>query len=135
MRLVSITLPKLSLFLLFISISIISFAQENSPFSRYGLGDPYPSQNILNRAMGGITSTFSNGMSVNFNNPASYGDFKLVTYDLGLSIDRRTLKSASPVAKYSSTNFTPSYIALGLPLNKKKNLGLAFGLRPITKVS
>lgn len=140
MQLVSITPLKLKLLFLSLLVSIIGFSQENSPFSRYGMGDVYPSQNILNRAMGGVTSTFSNGLSVNFSNPASYGDIKfgtspMVVYDLGISIDRRTLVSASPVQKYSSVNFTPSYIALGMTLSKKRNLGLAFGLRQMTRVN
>ena len=70
MRSVSITNRQkfyLSIFL-FLAFTSIN-AQENSPFSRYGLGDIYPSQNIINRAMGGITATYLNSNSVNFNNP------------------------------------------------------------------
>ena len=126
---------KLSFFI-FLSISFFTAtAQENSPFSRYGLGDVYASQNIINRAMGSISSTYANGQSINLNNPAAYSEIKIVTYDLGISLDNRSLKSASPVLKYTSTNLTPSYVALGMPLSKKHNLGLAFGLKPLTRVS
>ena len=127
--------PKFSFFFLFLLISLYATAQENSPFSRYGLGDTYPSQNIINRAMGGVASTYANGQSVNLSNPAAYSELKIVTYDIGLTLDTRSLKSADPVLKYSSVNLTPSYVALGLPLSKKHNLGLAFGLKPISKVS
>jgi hypothetical protein len=127
--------PKLSFFFLFLLISLYVTAQENSPFSRYGLGDTYPSQNIINRAMGGVASTYANGQSVNLSNPAAYSELKIVTYDLGLTLDTRSLKSVNPVLKYSSVNLTPSYVALGLPLSKKHNLGLAFGLKPLSKVS
>lgn len=127
--------PKLSFtfFLLFIFFSVN--AQENSPFSRYGLGDIYPSQNIINRAMGGISSTYANGQSINLGNPAAYSELKIVTYDIGISLDTRTLKSANPIGKYNSVNLTPSYVALGMPLSKKRNLGLAFGLKPLSRVS
>src|SRR3712207_7303320 len=37
-------------------------------------------------------------------------------------------KSANPVDKYNSVNLSPSYVSLGMPLSKKHNLGLAFGL-------
>ena len=64
-------------------------AQDNSPYSRYGLGDIQPSSHIYNRGMGGITAAFSeppstglsdsrNGKSysnINFSNPASYSRF------------------------------------------------------------
>ena len=31
---------------------------ENSPYSRYGLGDVIPSQNILTRGMGGMSAAY-----------------------------------------------------------------------------
>lgn len=127
--------PKLSLVTSFILVFFTTFSQSNSPFSRYGLGDPYPSQNIITRAMGGIASTYSNSQSVNFSNPATYSDLKIVTYDIGLSIDSRSLRSADPVLKYNSVNLSPAYVALGMPLSKKNNLGLAFGLRQLSNVS
>lgn len=127
--------PKLSFFIFIILSFFTASSQENSPFSRYGLGDTYPSQNIINRAMGGIGSTYANGQSINLSNPAAYSELKIVTYDIGLTLDSRSLKSVNPVLKYNSVNLTPAYMALGMPLSKKHNLGLAFGLKPITKVS
>jgi hypothetical protein len=119
-------------------IFLISFSnvysQENSPFSRYGLGDLYPQQNISTRGMGGLSAAVTDPQSINTLNPASYGYLTLVTYDLGLTIDARTLRSANPVSKYNSTNFLPSYIQLGLPLNRK-GATLVFGLRPYTRIN
>ena len=127
--------PKPSFVICFLLFVFTASAQENSPFSRYGVGDNYPSQNIINRAIGGIGSTYANGQSINLSNPAAFSELKIVTYDIGLSLDSRTLKSVSPVLKYNSVNLTPSYMSLGMPLSKKHNLGLAFGLKPISKVS
>ncbi len=136
MPLVSTTMNlKLSLVIFLLSITFYATAQENSPFSRYGLGDIYPSQNIINRALGGIGSTYVNGQSINLGNPASYSELKIVTYDLGISLDTRSLRSADPADKYTSVNVSPSYVALGMPLSKTHNLGLAFGLKPLSKVS
>lgn len=110
------------------------FSQENSPFSRYGVGDLYPQQNIATRGMGGISAAYSDAQSVNTLNPASYSYLGLVTYDVGISIDARTLHSANPVGKYSSTNFLPSYIQLGVPLSTH-GAALVFGLRPFTRIN
>ena len=33
-----------------------AFSQDNSPYSRYGIGDIVPSTNINSRAMGGISA-------------------------------------------------------------------------------
>lgn len=127
--------PKLSFIVFLLLGSLYTTAQQNSPFSRYGLGDPYPGQNIVTRGMAGIGSTYGNGQSVNFSNPASYSDLKIVTYDIGITLDSRTLKSTRPVQKYNSINLEPAYVALGMPLSKKHNLGFAFGLRPITRIA
>ena len=133
----SIKITKHNLIIFVLLTYFSASAQQNSPFSRYGLGDVSPSQNIVNRAMGGVTSTYyDSGTTVNFSNPASYSAFKYrVTYDIGLSIDSRTLKSANPLDKYNTANFSPSYVAIGIPLSKTKNFGMALGLRPISNVS
>lgn len=128
------------LFTLLFCIAFSARAQENSPYSRYGLGDIYPSQTIGARAMGGATAAYSDGISLNSENPATYGDLRslanggYVTYDIGVSIDTRTLRSAVPVAKYNSTNFIPSYVLIGFPLNKK-HLGMVFGIKPMTRIN
>ncbi len=119
----------------FLFFSATAFSQENSPFSRYGLGDLFPQQNIANRGMGGLSAAVTDAQSINTVNPASYGYLGLVTYDFGLTIDARTLRSANPVNKYNSTNFLPSYIQLGVPLNRKTGAFLIFGLRPYTRIN
>ena len=60
-----------------LQLSAFSFlsAQDNSPYSRYGLGDLTPSTNIVNRGMGGFSAAYADPLSVNFNNPASYSGF------------------------------------------------------------
>ncbi len=126
---------RLSFFSFSLIVSVCVHAQENSPFSRYGLGDLVPSQNIVNRAMGGFSSTYANTQNINFSNPASYSQLNVVTYDIGITLDSRSLRSANPVQKYNSVNLTPSYVALGLPLSVKHKIGMAFGIRPITRVN
>ena len=125
-------------FFAFWFVSIISYSQENSPFSRYGIGDIYPQQNIASRGMGGLSAAFTSTQAINTVNPASYGSLSLVTYDFGLTIDARSLLSKTPVSKYKSTNFIPSYLQLGVPLTKpgnKNTAGLIFGLRPSTRIN
>ncbi len=123
-------------------------SQENSPFSRYGLGDVYPSQNIGSRAMGGISAAYQPSQWINSVNPATYSSLRFldlgngikggrVVYEIGTTIDTRGLHSATPSDKFNSVNFIPSYVQIGVPLsnNLKSSTGLVFGLRPATKVS
>jgi hypothetical protein len=136
MRLVSTTInPKLKLGFLLLLGSFTAVAQENAPFSRYGLGDIFPSQNIATKGMAGLSAPYVDGQTVNFYNPATYGTRRIVTFDVGVTVDSRTLKSADPVKKYNSVNLIPAYVAVGMPLSTKRNFGLAFGLRPLSTVN
>ncbi len=99
------------------------------------------SQNTTSQAMGGFTAAYSNsmngnfGQSVNFNNPAAYGGIYMTTFDLGLSLTNSTLKGNNPVSKFNSAYFAPNYLAIGLPIDKVKKIGMAFGLRPLSQIS
>jgi hypothetical protein len=123
-----------------------AFAQDNSPYSRYGLGDVVPNTNILNRAMGGISAGYADNRTVNFNNPASFSRFRVrteertgevnsgqVILDAGVNINNRTLRTPNQTEKFSSTGAQFSYLQIGLPL--RKNWGLSLGIRPLTNVS
>lgn len=125
------------------------FAQDNSPYSRYGLGDITPPTNVISRSMGGVSAGYNDHLSVNYNNPASYAWFQSfieakskkmstgrVVLDVGMNIDNRTLREPgnnTVNSKFGATNTTFSHIYIGLPVNR--NMGLTFGMRPLTRIS
>ncbi len=135
MLLVNSTMFRNFFLICFLYFSSTVYSQENSPYSRYGLGDLYPGQSVSSRAMGGLSAAFADAQAINSSNPASYGNIKLVTYDIGISLDSRTLRDNNLVLKYTSTNLAPSYFQFGAPLNKRKGLGFAFGLKPLTRIN
>lgn len=121
-------------------------AQENAPYSRYGLGELVPNTHVLNRGMGGISAGYANFLEVNANNPASYAAFKTfveerskkaisgrVLLDVGITQENRTLQSPNQTTRFSSANLYFSYVQLGIPLNR--NWGLSFGLRPVSRIN
>lgn len=126
-------------------------AQENSPYSRFGMGDFVPNQNIMYRGMGGVSIADNNVFTLNFKNPASLGGVKSnVTYtntvfDVGGEIDIRTLRNTNSnttsSSKYTSTNTIFSYLQIGFPIASSKmekkgmGWGLSFGLRPVSKIN
>jgi hypothetical protein len=127
-----------------ITCSFLS-AQENSPYSRYGLGDVAPSTNIANRGMGGVSAGYADPFSINFNNPASYSQFlsyieekskktasARVLFDVGINYTSHTLREGNAPEKFTSSDILFSYLQLGIPV--KKNWGLNFGLRQVTKI-
>ena len=146
---------------LLISVSFVytfASAQENSPYSRYGMGDIVPAQNIVSRSMGGITAGFVDSVgfipynvlngklyfpssSINLSNPASLGSLNTTIFDIGGEVDRRTLKNNNSPQKYTATNTLISYLQLGFPVTPKKMLAkgnfvnIAFGLRPVTRIN
>lgn len=138
-------------FIFFITFSFffsVAFAQENSPYSRYGLGDLVPAQNMVSRGMGGISAGFIDSVgflpysqSINLTNPAALGSLNTTLFDVGGEIDRRTLKSNTNTDKYTATNTLISYLQLGFPITPKRMLarhnawGISFGLRPATRIN
>ena len=152
---------KTSLICLF-SIIYTQFclAQDNSPYSRYGLGDQHPNTHIYFRGMGGVSIGYSDQPvdalndprggryypAINFSNPASYSRFyaikeartKKLQYgrmllDVGVNIDSRTLKEENNPQSFTSSNGYFSYMQLGVPINKY--WGLVFGIRPLSTIS
>lgn len=125
--------------------SIPAGAQDNSPYSRYGLGNESPTANIISRGMGGVSAAFNEPYSVNFANPASYARYQAilesrtqkmemgrVVLDVGVNLSSRTLTPPNQPETFTSTDLFPSHIYVGVPL--KKNWGLTFGLRPLHRV-
>lgn len=136
--------PKHKLLILVISLfPMISLAQENSPYSRYGVGDLVPSGNVLNRGMGGASAGYADPATINFINPASYSNLVYTTLDIGGEVDSRTLKSLDPIGKFTANNALVSYVQLGIPLlngNKKAfrnkiSWGMNAGLRQISRIN
>lgn len=66
---------KIALSVFALLFSYILFAQNNSPYSRYGLGNLSANSNVTLRSMGGISAGYADNFSVNFNNPASFSQF------------------------------------------------------------
>lgn len=144
-------LPALSAILVvffFVLFCGSAMAQDNSPYSRYGIGDLVPSTNVNSRGMGGVSAGFVDpyGLSINFNNPASYASFqafkeakskKLVSgraiLDIGMNLESRTLREPADPVKFVASNALFSHVQVGFPL--RRNWGMSFGLRPVSRVS
>ena len=128
-------------------------AQDNSPYSRYGMGDLVPGQNVVNKGMGGFSAAYSDfgiigaPFNINLINPASLGNlsntknFSNTIFDIGTETSVRTLKSNTTLEKYKSGNVAISYLQVALPLSTEKmekrgtSWGMSFGLKPLTKIN
>ncbi|HSU27112.1 MAG TPA: hypothetical protein VLJ68_01945 [Chitinophagaceae bacterium] len=138
--------PKGILSILFSILVIGANAQDNSPYSRFGIGDLTPSTSIIGRGMGSLSAGYVDFLSINFNNPASYSSFQSLIeakskktssgraiLDIGVNLDTRTLQEPFPVKRFVASNALFSYMQVGVPL--KNGWGFSFGLRPISRIS
>ncbi|MBK7121955.1 MAG: hypothetical protein IPH68_03590 [Chitinophagaceae bacterium] len=131
------------LFVLFVAggLQMSATAQENSPYSRYGIGDLTPNHNVFTRGMGGIAAGITDTRSVNFTNPASLTSIYNTIFDVGTEIDYRILKSSNPAKKFTSANTYVSYLTMAFPLTTpkmaKKNMfwAMSFGIKPVSKMN
>ena len=133
-----------SLFLILVSSGVK--AQDNSPYSRFGIGNLMPMSNTATRGMGGISAAYVDYTGINFLNPASYAAFLSATekrsnklesgraiLDVGVNISNRTLIAPNTTNRFTSSDLLFSYLQIGVPL--RRNWGLSFGLRPVSRIN
>lgn len=78
--------------------------------------------------MGGL-DIVSDSLHANINNPASFGDLKLVTYSLGLNY--RSTKLSSSAAEEAVSSASIDYLIVAIPTKK---FSFGFGILPATSV-
>jgi len=111
-------------------LSATAQTTSSSPYSQFALGDLKGSLLPQTRGMGGISMGIRKpGVydNINMSNPASYSTLSLTTFEVGASMDLRSLSKAGITGK-SQFNSTLSHINFGVPVSKSS--ALSFGLVP-----
>ena len=140
---------QLGLIAFLVVLSLLSVpvsGQDNSPYSRYGIGDLVSPTHVNGRGMAGLSAAYSDPLSINFANPASFANFQSqkelkskklawgrAILDVGINVDSRALREPASGKKFVASNALFSYVQVGVPV--KQNWGLSFGIRPISRVS
>ncbi|HTE13364.1 MAG TPA: hypothetical protein VK645_20435, partial [Chitinophagaceae bacterium] len=60
---------------------------------------------------------------------------RITSFNLGFEIDSRTLRSPAQADKFTASSAIISYLQLGVPLSRKRQIGLNLGLRPLTRIN
>ncbi len=102
----------------------------NEPYSRYGIGEFWNSNNTLLKGMGDITSAYADPYAINIENPASLGFLKLTTYEAGADFENHTLSTND--LSYNTGTGTLSYMNIAMPVSK--HFGFCIGIKPISHV-
>lgn len=124
-------IKKIGIIIVVLTTSL-SYAQQSgspSPYSFYGIGTQQFRGTTENRAMGGL-SVFSDSLHFNLRNPASLAKTRFVTFTVGGSQDEVRLEDNNNSSNGSNSSL--DYIALRFPV--AKNIGVSFGLIPVTSV-
>jgi len=121
---------KLSIILFLLTISIASYAQENtaSPYSYFGQGDLRFRGTVDARSMGGLNIA-GDSIALNLQNPASYSSLRLVSFAVAGTTSFTTLKNAAVSEPTQRTSI--DYLAIGIPMGK---FGTALGIMPYSAV-
>ena len=117
--------------------------KQNSPLSRFGLGDPLDQFHAAAAGMGGLRTTYQDIYHLNLLNPASLASLQSSSFEIGLYARNSQLTDTNGEANAWQGNLR--YIALGFPLRNPVNLsldrllnswngGMAFSLAPTTLV-
>lgn len=141
----SYKLPSVFALLSFLLIGSFVSAQpkDNSPFSRYGLGNYNPNYFTALAGMGGIGTAFQDAYHLNMMNPASLASLKETSFEVGIFARYASLKSNETPTSVWSGNL--NYLAIGFPMHspinevldrKKREIrwGMGFSLAPYTLV-
>jgi len=111
------------------TVNIFAQNTTNSPYSQFGLGDLKPSLIAQNIGMGGLAMGIRKPggyNNINVSNPASYSVINLSSFDIGGTLDIRTLSKSD--LSQRTTNGTLSHLLFAIPVNPKS--ALSFGLMP-----
>ncbi len=111
---------------LFSLVAVMSFAQpsDNSPYSRFGLGDLVNQYFIAAGSMGGISSAYHDPYHLNLVNPASYGFLRSTAFEAGIFANLAKIEDQNTGNTTDVWSGNLSYLALGFPLKSPINLAL-----------
>ncbi|MCZ2102585.1 MAG: hypothetical protein LC107_13735 [Chitinophagales bacterium] len=111
---------KIIIFFVFGFLSIAEAQQnDNSPYSRFGIGDIADDHFNNTRHMGGLGASYIDGYSINIVNPASYAFLNATAFDVGIFAKATSLKDNN----YKSNIWTGNldYLSLAFPLTNPIN--------------
>jgi long-subunit fatty acid transport protein len=104
--------------------------KQNSPYSRYGLGDLRSGANVAYRGMGFATTAIADGFAINTENPASYSAVTLTTYEAAGEGNSTQLKTNNQTIPTGMA--TLAYMNVAFPIGK--HFGMAIGVKPASRI-
>jgi hypothetical protein len=118
---------------IFLLVVTATFGQAaRSPFSTFGIGEPYGNALIHNQGMGGTGIAQPQYWFINNQNPALLVFNRFTVFEGGMLVDSKTIKGDTTNTKSTGGNF--NYLAAAFPVKDQK-WTTSFGLMPFTNVN
>lgn len=123
-------------FLLILLLPLAGMAQTStsSPYSRFGLGELNFGNATNSLAMGGISYALRNDTTapfhLNVGNPASLSSLRLTVFDISMVNTTNMIQSSEE--KVTVNRFALGQMIFGVPMSKRNNWAMAFGLQPFS---
>lgn len=109
-------LPGMLMILCLISVWMPVHSQDNTVYSRYGIGLLNQTNFIPSRAMGGLGAAYNSTEGVNFANPASYAKLNLISLETGFAASVNRASTEFNSERTGSVNL--AYLSFSLPIIK-----------------
>lgn len=105
----------------------------NTPYSRYGFGILSERSTGFNKAMGGVSMGYRDGVQVNITNPASYAavDSLSAIFDFGMTFQNGNFSMGD--LKQNARNTSFDYFAF--QFRARKGLGITVGVLPLSRIN
>lgn len=106
--------------LIFCSGILFSQTGQNTPYSRYGIGELTEPFFVKGNSMGNTGAAIDNDSLapyyVNIQNPASYATLRMATFETGATFQYSKLATSN--ASSTNKHIAPRYLSLGFPIYK-----------------
>ena len=104
---------------LLLPLTLLAQPKDNSPYSRFGIGDPLPQYFGNQTAMGGISAGFADGYHLNPVNPASYATLRATAFEVGFNVESSKLTRGDLSERVYNGDL--NYLAIGFPIRNPNN--------------
>lgn len=111
----------------FLPLVLFSQPKDNSPYSRFGMGDVADKNFFSSQFMGGLGASYTDAYQINIVNPAALSHLTTATLDMGLSAEMSGLRDGDPGQGQEKESYKRiwsgnlNYISLAMPLQNRVN--------------
>ncbi len=110
-----------------------AFAQSNSIYSRYGIGDLVYSSSARKFAMSDGGNTLFDTENLSYSNPASWSGLTMTRFETGIYFSGANQKSSTQNSLNAASQF--SGFLLGFPLMQQRGISLVGGIVPFSRIN